>query len=210
LKNNAPKGVDWNQIITIQLLDESMQVLMMFVSWIIWCAPFCILSLVATAVGSQSDMVHVVETLGWLFVSFLVGALGQVTFVYCGLYFYYFRSNPLTYFKSLVEAMTLAFASASSAATLPVSLECVSKSGKVHKDIARFVLPLGATINMDGVAIYIVCTAVALAYLNGITPTAANYVILAFCATLGSIGTAPVPASGPVMALTAFNTAFQQ
>jgi len=72
------------------------------------------------------------------------------------------------------------------------------------------VLPLGATVNMDGAAIYITCTAVSLAYLNGIVPTAANYVILAFCATLGSIGTAPVPASGPVMALTAYNTTFSQ
>lgn len=138
-------------------------------------------------------MGHVVETLGWLFVSFFVGALAQVTFVYSGLYFYYFRCNPLSYFKDLVEALTLAFASAPSAATLPVSLDCVAKSGKVNKDIVRFVLPLGATINMDGVAIYITCTAVALAYLNGFVPTAANYVILAFCATLGSIGTAPVP-----------------
>lgn len=187
-----------------------MQIFMKFVHWIILCAPFCILSLVATAIGSQSDMGQVVETLGWLFASFVVGSIAHVTFVYCGLYLYFFRSNPLTYFTSLVEALTLAFASASSAATLPVSFECVAKSGKVHKDIARFVLPLGATINMDGVSIYIVCTATALAYLNEITPTAANYVILAFCATLGSIGTAPVPSSGPVMALTAYNTAFQQ
>ncbi|KAL3776781.1 hypothetical protein ACHAWO_008426 [Cyclotella atomus] len=210
LKNNPPRDVNWAGIITIQLLEELNHLFMMFVHWIIYCAPICILSLVAKAIGSQSDMGHVAQTLGWLFVSFVVGAVAQVTLVYSGLYLYYFRSNPLSYFKDLVEALTLAFASASSAATLPVSLECVAKSGKVNKDIARFVLPLGATINMDGVAIYITCTAVALAYLNGLEPTVANYVILAFCATLGSIGTAPVPASGPVMALTAYNTAFQQ
>lgn len=128
----------FEHIITIQLLEELTNVFMMFVHWIIWCAPLCILSLVATAIGSQSDMGQVVETLTWLFLSFLVSVTGQVVLTYCGLYVYFYRSNPLSYFKTLIEAMTLAFASASSAATLPVSIECVSKSGKVHKDIARF------------------------------------------------------------------------
>lgn len=183
LASNPPKGVKWTQIITIQILEEFLQIFMMFVNWIIWCAPFCILSLVATAIGKQSDMRLVIETLGWLFASFMVAAVAQVSFCYCGLYFAFLRSNPLKYYYSLIEALTLAFATASSAATLPVSMECVVKSGKVPPGVARFVLPLGATVNMDGTAIYIVCSCVALAYLNGIVPTAADYIIIGLSAT---------------------------
>jgi Na+/H+-dicarboxylate symporter len=59
----------------------------------------------------------------------------------------------------------------------------VNNTGKVPPGVARFVLPLGATINMDGSAIYTMCACIALAYLNGITPTAANYIVLAFAST---------------------------
>lgn len=160
-----------------------MQVFMMFVHWIIWCAPICILSLVAKVIGSQSDMQIVLQTLGWLFISFIIACLAQVMLTYCGLYIYFLLSNPFKYFYYIIEAMTLAFASSSSAATLPVSMDCVVKSGKVAPGVARFALPFGATINMDGMSIYTVTACVALAYLNGITPTAANYVTIAVSAT---------------------------
>jgi len=208
LASNPPKGVKWTQIITIQILEEFLQIFMMFVNWIIWCAPFCILSLVATAIGKQSDMRLVIETLGWLFASFMVAAVAQVSLCYCGLYFAFLRANPLKYYYSLIEALTLAFATASSAATLPVSMDCVIKSGKVPPGVARFVLPLGATVNMDGTAIYIVCSCVALAYLNGIVPTAADYIIIGLSATLGSIGTAPVPSASIVLIITTYQTTF--
>lgn len=208
LAKNPPKGVKWTQLISIQVLEELMQVFMMFVHWIIWCAPFCILSMIAKAIGGQSNMNETMETLGWLLISVLVACLAQVFIVYCGLYYYFVRSNPFKYFYYIIEAMTLAFGSASSAATLPLTIENTINSGKVAPGVARFVLPLGATINMDGMSIYIVCACVALAYLNGITPTAANYVVLAVSATLGSIGTAPVPSAGIVIIITCYEAAF--
>eukprot|EP00804_Cyclotella_cryptica_P007304 CCRYP_002543-RB/>CCRYP_002543-RB protein AED:0.06 eAED:0.06 QI:169/1/1/1/0/0/2/396/529 len=183
LANNPPKGVKWTQLVSIQVLEELMQVFMMFVHWIIWCAPFCILSMIAKAIGGQSNMNETLETLGWLLISVLVACLAQVLIVYCGLYYYFLRSNPFKYFYYIIEAMTLAFGSASSAATLPLTIENAINSGKVAPGVARFVLPLGATINMDGMSIYTVCACVALAYLNGITPTAANYIVLAVSAT---------------------------
>jgi Na+/H+-dicarboxylate symporter len=185
-----------------------MHIFMMFVNWIIWCAPFCILSLVAKAIGNQSDMTIVLQTLGWLMASFFTAALAQVLLCYCGLYISFLRENPFRYFYSLLEALVLGFTTASSAATLPVSMDCVVKSGKVPPGVARFVLPLGATINMDGTAIYIVCSCIALAYLNGIVPTASDYIIIGVSATLGSIGTAPVPSASIVLIITTYQTAF--
>jgi Na+/H+-dicarboxylate symporter len=208
LADKPPKGAKWSQIFIVQILEELMNICMKFVGWIIWCAPPCILSLIAAAIGKQSEMGQVLQTIGWLFVSLIVGLLAQVLVVYCGLYYFYQRSNPFDYFKHMIEAMTLAFACASSAATLPVTLECVHKTGKVPPGVANFVLPLGATVNMDGSAIWMINACIALAYLNGITPTAANYFVLAFVSTLGTIGAAPIPSAGMILTLTIYETTF--
>ena len=136
------------------------------------------------------------------------GMFVHVFFVYTTLYFFMTKSNPFDYLKFVIPAQTTAFACASSAATMPVSLQCAEASGRVPLPIARFVIPLGATINMDGSAIYFPCACVWLAVLNGITPNFGNYILLAILSTIGSAGTAPVPSAGLVMVLTAYNSVF--
>ena len=106
--------------------------------------------------------------------------------------------SPLKFFKGMAPAMALAFSSASSVGTLPLNLECVEKLG-AKKDIASFVLPLGATINMDGTAIYQGVCAVFIATCFGIDLTLAEMVTIVLTATLASIGTAGVPGSGMIM-----------
>ena len=143
------------------------------------------------------------EQLGFLVAAFCTGLVMQVVFVYFGLYIFFVRKNPFRFLKTMVPAHCLAFASASSAgklpaisltydgctfyntsrlnhltcttfylATLPVTIDCAVGAG----------VPLGATINMDGGAIYIICAAVWLAYNNGIIPTAGDYILLVICA----------------------------
>jgi hypothetical protein len=102
----------------------------------------------------------------------------------------------------------MAFASASSAATIPNSIVAVMSSGKVPETIARFVIPFGATVNMDGGAVYFVTACIWLAVLNGETVTAASFIMLIIIATVGSIGTAPVPSASLVLIITAYNTVF--
>ena len=106
--------------------------------------------------------------------------------------------SPLKFFKGMAPAMALAFSSASSVGTLPLNLECAEKLG-AKKDIASFVLPLGATINMDGTAIYQGVCAVFIATCFGIDLTLAEMVTIVLTATLASIGTAGVPGSGMIM-----------
>ena len=106
--------------------------------------------------------------------------------------------SPLKFFKGMAPAMAMAFSSASSVGTLPLNLECVEKLG-AKKDIASFVLPLGATINMDGTAIYQGVCAVFIATCFGIDLTLAEMVTIVLTATLASIGTAGVPGSGMIM-----------
>ncbi len=106
--------------------------------------------------------------------------------------------SPLKFFKGMAPAMALAFSSASSVGTLPLNMECAQKLG-ARKEVASFVLPLGATINMDGTAIYQgVCT-VFIATMFGQELTMAQLLTVVLTATLASIGTAGVPGAGMVM-----------
>jgi len=106
--------------------------------------------------------------------------------------------SPLTFFKGAGPAMIFAFTSTSSAATLPVSKECADKLG-AKEDISAFVLPLGATINMDGTAIYQCVATIFLATCVGIHLTIGQMVIIVVTATLASIGTAGTPGAGMIM-----------
>lgn len=108
------------------------------------------------------------------------------------------KLSPVAFFKGMAPAMVLAFSSASSVGTLPLNLECTERLG-AKKDIASFVLPLGATINMDGTAIYQGVCAIFIAACFGIDLTLAEMVTIVLTATLASIGTAGVPGSGMIM-----------
>ena len=100
--------------------------------------------------------------------------------------------SPLKFFKGMQPAMLFAFSSDSSVATLPYTMQCTEKMG-VNKDIGRFVLSLGATINMDGVAIYLGVAAVFMANCCGIDLTMSQYLAIAFASTVASIGTPGIP-----------------
>ena len=100
--------------------------------------------------------------------------------------------SPLKFFKEMQPAMLFAFSSDSSVATLPYTMQCTEKMG-VNKDIGRFVLSLGATINMDGVAIYLGVASVFMANCCGIDLTMSQYLAIAFASTVASIGTPGIP-----------------
>ena len=106
--------------------------------------------------------------------------------------------SPLAFFKGAFAAMMFAFTSTSSAATLPVSKECADNMG-ADSDISSFVLPLGATINMNGTAIYQCVVTVFLASCAGIQLTLSQMVIVVATATLSAIGTAGTPGAGLIM-----------
>ncbi|WP_296142139.1 dicarboxylate/amino acid:cation symporter [uncultured Anaerococcus sp.] len=106
--------------------------------------------------------------------------------------------NPVEFYKGIAPAMMFAFSSASSMGTLPINLKCCEELGADH-DVTSFVLPLGATINMDGTSIYQGVCAVFIASCYGIDLTLGQIVTIVLTATLASIGTAGVPGSGMIM-----------
>ena len=106
--------------------------------------------------------------------------------------------SPLTFFKEMLPAIMFAFSSASSVGTLPINMECTEKLG-TSREISSFILPLGATINMDGTAIYQGVCAIFIASCYGIHLTLPQMLTIIFTATLASIGPAGVPGAGMVM-----------
>lgn len=106
--------------------------------------------------------------------------------------------SPLKFFEGMLPAIMFAFSSASSVGTLPINLECTEKLG-AKREVASFVLPLGATINMDGTAIYQGICAIFIASCYGISLTLPQMLTIILTATLASIGTAGVPGAGMVM-----------
>ncbi|KAL3912212.1 MAG: hypothetical protein SGARI_001275 [Bacillariaceae sp.] len=192
----------------VHFLQGIGEILLRMINWIIAVTPFAVLSLIAQAIGSQDELAAAFSNVGYLIAANLVGYIAHFLITDVGIHFLLTRKNPFAYLKFIVPAQTTALACASSAATLPVTLRCVKTTGQVPDDIRTFVLPLGATINMDGSAIYFPCACIWLAILNGITPNAGSYILLIILSTIGSAGAAPVPASGLVLVITAYNTVF--
>jgi len=176
--------------------------LLKIINWIIMVTPFAVFSLIASAIGGQADLAGTFENVAYLVLSCCFGFIMQFILVHGAIFWAVTRTNPLGYFKYIIPAQTMAFACASSAATIPVTIRSVRSTGVVPESILKFVVPLGATINMDGSAIYFPCACVWLAVLNGVEVNAAHYILLIIIATIGSAGTAPVPASGLVLIVT--------
>ena len=166
------------------------------VSFIISLSPIGVFAYMAWVVATQGA-----EILGSLALVLLCAYIGYAIhciFVYSLSARAFAGMSPVAFFKGAMAAMIFAFTSTSSAATLPVSKECAENMG-ADKDIASFVLPLGATVNMDGTAIYQCVATIFIASCAGMDLTLSQMVLVVVTATLASIGTAGVSGAGMIM-----------
>ena len=109
------------------------------------------------------------------------------------------RLNPIRYFRGLVNPASVAFTTTSSSGTLPVTIKAAREELGVSKSVSSFVLPLGATINMDGTALYQGICAIFIAQAFGVSLDLNDYLLIIMTSTLASIGTAGVPGAGLIM-----------
>jgi len=205
---NKMHGHGKDKSVVIKFLEEVDGVLLQMINWIIMATPFAVFSLIVKAVGGQENLADTFENVGYLVIATMLAMLFHYVFTYIGLYMLFTRTNPFTFLRHLIPAQTMAFACASSAATIPMTLKCVKSTGIVPDAVGRFVVPLGATVNMDGGAIYFPCASIWLAVLNGLEVDASHYILLVIISTIGSVGTAPVPSASLVLIITAYNTVF--
>lgn len=177
--------------------DSFNAIILKLIDMIMMAAPYGVFALLAALVV-EAPSLELFQALALYAVTLLLG-LGAMIIVYSIIVKVFTGRSPSTFFKGIAPAQLLAFSTSSSAATLPITMECVEENLGVDKEVASFVLPIGATINMDGTSVYQGVAAVFIAQAFGLDLSLSAQLGIIFTATLASIGTAAVPSAGIVM-----------
>lgn len=177
--------------------DGVNEVILKLIDLIMLAAPYGVFALLATLVA-ESPSIDLFKALLWYAFSVVLG-LAIMMLVYALIVKVFAKKSPSFFFKGISPAQLLAFSTSSSAATLPVTMECVEEHLGVDKEVASFVLPIGATINMDGTSLYQAVAAVFIAQTFGMELSFVAQLGIIVTATLASIGSAAVPGAGMVM-----------
>ena len=172
------------------------QVMMKITDWVMKFAPIGVFGLVAKVVASTGYSAFV--PLAWFFFSVLAGLAIHFFVVLPLLLLLVGRVHPLRHFRAMAPALLTAFSTSSSAATLPLTIECVEKNAGVSNRISSFVLPLGATVNMDGTALYECVAAMFIAQAYGIELGFVQQFTIVLMALVTSIGVAAIPSASLV------------
>lgn len=182
--------------ILIKFFNSFNEATMVLVSWIMWYAPLGIMFLVAGKIVEMEDVGTLFASLGKYIAACIVGHAIHGLLVLPGIYFIITRRNPYTFLWGIFTALATAFGTCSSSATLPLMMKCVEEKNGVSKHISRFILPIGATVNMDGAALFQCVAAVFIAQLNDIPLNFIQVFTILVTATASSVGAAGIPAGG--------------
>ena len=181
----------------IKFFDGVSDTMIKMVDFIMIIAPYGVFALISATIAEFGF--EIISTLFWYIFTVLLGLVLQLLIVYSFLVKFYGKMSPFKFFKGMQAAQAIAFSTSSSAATLPVNFECTEINLGIPKQITGFVLPLGATINMDGTALYQGVAAIFIAQVYGMDLNIIQQLTIIFTAVLASIGTAPVPGVGIIM-----------
>ena len=182
----------------IRFFDGLNEVMMKLVIWLMYLAPIGIFALISArlgAAGGGEAFWNEIRSVGWYCVAVILGL--SIHFLILISILKLFSNYGITYLKQMMRALITAFGTASSSATLPLTMECAIEAG-VDKRAVKFVLPLGATINMDGTALYEAVAVMFIAQAYGIHMGVTEQVIIFITATLAAIGAAGIPQAGLV------------
>ncbi|XP_035235631.1 solute carrier family 1 member 3a isoform X1 [Anguilla anguilla] len=174
------------------------EAIMRLVAIIMWYAPIGILFLIAGKIVEMDDITSMGGQLAMYTITVIIGLFIHATFVLPTLYFVITRKNPFIFIAGLLQALITALGTSSSSATLPITFKCLEENNKVDKRVTRFVLPVGATINMDGTALYEALAAIFIAQVNNMDMNFGQIITISITATAASIGAAGIPQAGLV------------
>ncbi|XP_059079013.1 excitatory amino acid transporter-like isoform X2 [Tigriopus californicus] len=191
------------------VIDE---VIMKMVYGIMWISPIGISSVICAKILSVANLSSVMSQLGLFIVTVVSGIfLYQFTILQL-IYFIFVRKNPFKFWWGLFQSWMTAFATASTAAALPVTFRCMQENNKVDSRISKFVLPIGATVNMDGTALFVTVASIFIAQMNDIHLDAGSLATVVLTSTATSIAAASVPSAALVLmliVLTAIDAPYQ-
>ncbi|XP_072319595.1 neutral amino acid transporter B(0) [Eucyclogobius newberryi] len=182
--------------ILIRFFNSFNEATMVLVSWIMWYAPIGIMFLVAGKIVEMENVGELFASLGKYIACCMVGHAIHGGLVLPAIYFVITRKNPYTFLWGIFTALATAFGTSSSSATLPLMMKCVEEKNGVSKHISRFILPIGATVNMDGAALFQCVAAVFIAQLNNFSLNFIQIITILVTATASSVGAAGIPAGG--------------
>ena len=189
--NKNQKGV------LVNFFDAINDTMMVLAKWVIKLTPIGVFSLISYVVAKSGY--ETILSLWEYVITVVIALLLHAVVVISIIAYVVGKFNPLEYFLNIREAILIAFSTASSSATLPVSIEVSEEKGGVDKKSAGFILPLGATINMDGTALYESIAVMFIANLVGVDLTITQQIIIFLTVILSSIGAAGIPGAGLVM-----------
>ena len=181
------------------LCEFTQDACMLIVSWAMWLAPVAVASLMIQAVGKMG--VEALSSMA-LYVMCVVGGLLCMVIVYMIIVWVFAKRNPLQFLANIRSAQIVAFSTSSSLATMPVTLSVAEERLKTSDDVHGFVVPLGATINMDGTAMYQAVVALFLCQVFGIDLSMTETIILVITTIGASIGTPGLPGVGVIVLAT--------
>ncbi|MCK4716656.1 MAG: dicarboxylate/amino acid:cation symporter [Candidatus Marinimicrobia bacterium] len=188
---------DRHRMLMTDFFNAGFEVMMSITHFIIWFAPLGVFGLIAKITATTGF--EVFRSLGMYFITVLAGLLIHYLVSLPLFIIILSRENPIRHLKNMGIALLTAFTTASSSATLPLTLECAEKNAGISNKISSFVLPLGATVNMDGTALYECVAAMFIAQVYGIELNFAAQFTVVITALLASIGAAGIPMAGLVM-----------
>ena len=159
-------------------------------------APYGVFALMVGVVATMG--LEILLILGFYGLIVVLGLFLHLVLTHSSIIFFYLRTNPLKFFIAIKEAILLGFSTSSSSATLPVSMSVAQKNLGISNEVSSFTLPLGATINMDGTALYQGVAAIFIAQVFGVDLSFTQQLVMILTATLASIGAAGVPGAGMI------------
>merc|ERR1719225_88899 len=168
---------------------------------IMWISPIGIGSVICAKILSVEDLAEVMSQLGWFIITVVGGVFLYQFSILQLIYFIFVRKNPFVFWAGLFQTWMTAFATASTAAALPITFRCMTENNRVDPRISKFVLPIGATVNMDGTALFVTVASIFIAQINGMVLNAGDLVTVVLTATATSVAAASVPSAALVLML---------
>jgi len=187
--------------LVISVFDGINIAIMKIVHLVMYFAPLGVFALVSSKLGAAGGgdlFLAELLKIGKFAVTVILGLMIHALITLPAILYFVAKQNPLTYFKNMSAALTTALSTASSAATLPVTIECVEEENKISRRTTLFVIPLGATVNMNGTALYESIAAIFIAQMVGIQLGLGDQILIFLTATLAAIGAAGIPEAGLV------------
>jgi len=190
--------------VLINFFEALNDVIIKIVDFIMLTAPYAVFALMAAVIvdlagDDPGRALSLLYALGWYCIAVVAGLLTHVIVVYSSLFKIFSKMKLKDFFRAIRPAILLGFSTSSSAATLPVTMERVEKNLGVNEEVSSFVLPVGATVNMDGTSLYQAVAAVFIAQALGMDLSIIQQLTIVITATLASIGSAGVPGAGIIM-----------